>query len=137
MKGFRSSQLEVWSARAMRLLLALFLSMIAACGSGGYGGGGGGGGTGMSASAPQITSQPASMSVTAGMAATFSVTATSPSGYAVSYQWMRSGTSIAGATASTYTTPPTTSADNGAMFNVRVSNAYGNTMSNAATLTVM
>jgi hypothetical protein len=136
MKGFRSSQLEVWSARATRLLLALFLSMIAACGSGGYGGGGGGGSP-MSASAPQITSQPASASVTAGATATFSVTAASPSGYALSYQWMRGGTNIAGATAATYTTPPTTSADNGAMFNVRVSNSYGNTMSNTATLTVM
>jgi hypothetical protein len=137
MKSFRSSQLEVWSARALRLVVALFLSMIAACGGGGYGGGGGMGGSGMSASAPTITAQPASASVTAGMTATFSVKATSPSGYALSYQWMRGGTSISGATGSSYTTSPTTMSDNGAMFNVRVSNTYGTVTSHMATLTVM
>jgi hypothetical protein len=136
MKSFRSFQLDVWSARAVRLVLALFLSMIAACG-GGYGGGGGGGGTGMSASAPRITTQPASMTVTAPAPATFTVDATTPSGYALSYQWMMNGTNISGATAASYTTGPTATMNSGEMFSVRVTNAYGSVTSNNAMLTVM
>jgi hypothetical protein len=138
MKSFRSFQLNVWSGRALRVALAVCLSMIAACGGGGYGGGGGGmGGTGMSASAPHITSQPTSQSVPLGATATFSVTATSPAGYGLSYQWMRSGAMISGANAASYTTPATTAMDNGAMFSVTVTNSYGSTPSNQAMLTVM
>jgi len=58
--------------------------------------------------APSIGTQPASQSVTAGSAATFSVTAT---GSALTYQWQRnpggntSFANISGATAASYTTP--------------------------------
>jgi Ig-like domain-containing protein len=92
------------------------------------------GGGGDSAAAPVITAQPASQTVVKGQPAIFSITAsgTTP----LSYQWRRGGASIAGATASTYTTPATTSADNGATFAVVVSNAVGNTTSSPATLTV-
>jgi beta-glucanase (GH16 family) len=83
---------------------------------------------------PSITSQPVSSSVTAGQTATFSVTAsgTAP----LSYQWMKNGQSIAGATSATYTTSATTTSDNGSQFIVHVSNAAGNATSNAASLTV-
>ena len=86
------------------------------------------------ATLPVITSQPASVTVNAGSPATFSVTATSSS--AMSYQWRKNGSSISGATSASYTTPATTSADNGALFSVVVTNANGSTTSANATLTV-
>ncbi len=85
-------------------------------------------------SLPVITSQPASVTVNAGNPATFSVTATS--GSAMSYQWRKNGSAISGATSASYTTPPTTTADNGANFSVVVTNANGSTTSGNATLTV-
>src|SRR6266576_3853118 len=84
--------------------------------------------------APSITTQPASQTVTAGQTATFSVVATGTP--LLSYQWMKGGTTISGATSSSYTTPPTTSADNNSQFTVMVSNIAGSVTSNPATLTV-
>ncbi|HTC64554.1 MAG TPA: immunoglobulin domain-containing protein [Candidatus Saccharimonadales bacterium] len=83
---------------------------------------------------PTISSQPTSQSVTAGQSATFSVAATGTA--ALTYQWKKGGTAISGATAASYTTSATTSADNGAKFTVTVTNGFGNVTSNAATLTV-
>ena len=84
--------------------------------------------------APSIATQPVSQTVTAGQAATFSVTAngTSP----LSYQWKKNGTAISGATSATYTTPATVSTDSGAQFSVVVSNSAGSVSSSTATLTV-
>lgn len=84
--------------------------------------------------APSITTQPASQTVTTGQTATFTVAATGTS--PLSYQWRKNSVAIAGATSSSYTTPATTSSDNGAQFTVMVSNAVGNATSNAAALTV-
>jgi hypothetical protein len=84
--------------------------------------------------APSITAQPANQTVTAGQTATFNVAATGTA--PLSYQWRKSGAAISGATSSTYTTPATTSSDNGAQFTVLVSNSVGSATSNAATLTV-
>jgi Immunoglobulin domain/PQQ-like domain len=84
--------------------------------------------------APQISVQPANQSVTAGQTATFNVTATGTA--PVQYQWNRSGTAISGASSATYTTPATTSADNGASFAVLVSNSAGSMTSQPAVLTV-
>jgi hypothetical protein len=84
--------------------------------------------------APSITTQPVSQSVQAGQSATFSVVATGTA--PLSYQWRRNGTAIAGATSATYHTPATSSADNGAVFSVVVSNALGSITSGNATLTV-
>ncbi len=84
--------------------------------------------------APTITTQPVSESVTVGQTATFSVVATgSP---APTYQWYGNGTAISGATASSYTTPATTSANNGETFYVIVTNSAGSVTSNTVTLTV-
>src|SRR5467141_3667908 len=93
-------------------------------------------GTGSTASvvAPSITTQPASQTVTVGQTATFTVVATGTS--PLTYQWKKNGTSISGATSSSYTTPATTSSDNGAQFTVVVSNSAGSATSSAATLTV-
>src|SRR5260370_917593 len=84
--------------------------------------------------APTITTQPANQTVTAGQTATFAVVAggTAPLGY----QWQKNGANIAGATAASYTTPVTTTADSGSTFAVVVSNATGTVTSIAATLTV-
>jgi hypothetical protein len=91
-------------------------------------------GIGTTAGPPVITTQPASRTVVAGQTATFSVAAagTAP----LSYQWRRNGANIGGASASSYTTPPTTSSDHGAQFSVLVSNAAGSATSASATLTV-
>jgi hypothetical protein len=84
--------------------------------------------------APTITAQPVNQTVTAGQTVTFSVVAggTAP----LSYQWQKNGANIAGATASSYTTPATATADSGSTFVVVVSNTAGSVTSNAATLTV-
>ncbi|MGB9287056.1 MAG: hypothetical protein WCB59_23815, partial [Candidatus Sulfotelmatobacter sp.] len=84
--------------------------------------------------APTISVQPANQSVVAGQTATFSVTAagTAP----LSYQWQKGTTAITGATAASYATPATTTAENGTQYKVVVSNAAGNVTSDAATLTV-
>ena len=86
------------------------------------------------ATVPNITTQPASQTITAGQTATFSVVAagTAP----LSYQWKQNGTAISGATASSYTTPAETTSASGAQFTVVVSNSAGSVTSNAATLTV-
>ncbi len=84
--------------------------------------------------APQITVQPEDQGAIAGDPATFSVVATGTAPLA--YQWSRDGAEISGATAASYTTPPTTTADTGATFSVVVTNSQGSATSTAATLTV-
>ena len=109
-----------------------FVFALAACG------GGGGGSAGDTAAPtvekPAITAPPASQSVEAGKTATFTVTATG--GETLAYQWKKNGVDIPSATASTYTTPATSSTDNGAKYSVAVSNSAGTTTSSDATLTV-
>ncbi len=90
--------------------------------------------TSAGATAPAISVQPASQTVTAGQTATFSVTATGTG--PLSYQWQKGTTAISGATSVSYTTPATTTADNGSQFSVVVSNSAGSVTSNLATLTV-
>lgn len=88
----------------------------------------------MAPTAPQITTQPADTSASAGDSATFAVIASgSP---APSYQWRRNGSPIAGATGAVYTTPVLTAADNGATYSVVVTNSQGSATSREATLTV-
>ncbi|MDB5050558.1 MAG: hypothetical protein JWO30_3629 [Fibrobacteres bacterium] len=84
-------------------------------------------------SPPVITLPPANRTVVVGQTAAFSVTAT---GASLTYQWRKNGGSIAGATAATYTTPPTVAGDNNASFDVIVANPAGSVFSAAAVLTV-
>jgi hypothetical protein len=90
--------------------------------------------TPMGTGSPTITSQPSSLTVLAGQAATFTVVATGA--MPLSYQWQKNGSDINGATSASYTTPPTSGSDDGSQFRVVVSNSMGNVTSNSATLTV-
>ncbi len=84
---------------------------------------------------PSITQQPASVTVSAGQPASFSVAA---SGAApLKYQWQRNSVSISGATLSTYTVSNTQLSDSGSQFRCVVTNGYGTVTSGAATLTVL
>ncbi len=84
-------------------------------------------------SAPVITNQPQSLTVSEGNQASFSVTAngTAP----LNYQWRKNLVNIIGATNSTYTIPSVAPADEG-NYSVVVSNSAGTVTSNNATLTV-
>jgi hypothetical protein len=84
--------------------------------------------------APSIVTQPASLTVTAGQTASFSVSASGTSPF--TYQWNKNGTAISRATSSAYTTPATATSDSGALFTVTVSNSIGSVTSSAATLIV-
>jgi hypothetical protein len=90
-----------------------------------------GSGTG---TAPTISTQPASQTVTIGTTATFAVVAGGTGPF--TYQWKKNATAIAGATAASYNTPSTSAPDNGAVFNVVISNATGPVTSMNAVLTV-
>lgn len=82
-----------------------------------------------------ITTSPQSASATVGQTATFSVAATGTG--TLTYQWLRDGADIAGATAASYTTAALTLADNGAKFSVRVTDANASPATSAeAVLTV-
>ena len=87
-----------------------------------------------STGAPSITTQPQNQTVTAPASATFSVVAsgTAP----LEYQWTKNGSVIAGATSATYTTPATSTADDGAKYVAVVTNSAGKATSTAAVLTV-
>src|ERR1700687_2379133 len=83
---------------------------------------------------PSFTTQPMSQTISAGQTATFSVAASGEP--PLSYQWLKNGTSISGATLGTYTAPAATTSDSGSQFAVAVSNLAGSVTSNTATLTV-
>jgi hypothetical protein len=87
-----------------------------------------------SATAPSITTQPASQTVTVGQSASFSAAATGTA--PLNYQWQKNGVNITGATAASYATPATTSSDTGSTFRVVVTNTTGTATSASATLTV-
>ncbi|MBK9991286.1 MAG: immunoglobulin domain-containing protein [Verrucomicrobia bacterium] len=84
-----------------------------------------------SVTAPTITNQPKSVTVTAGQSASFSVTATG----ALTYQWLKNSTAISGATSATYSIPATTTSNAG-NYSVVVTNSGVSTTSSVATLTV-
>ncbi len=83
--------------------------------------------------APAITTQPASLSVATGAAATFTVVAsgTAP----LTYQWYRAGVAVSGATAATYTIG-SVAATHAGSYTVVVTNSAGSATGSAATLTV-
>lgn len=81
---------------------------------------------------PIIVTHPANASVVEPGGTSFSVSATG----AVSFQWKKNTADIPGATAATYTLSSTSAADTGALFTCAVTNQFGTTTSNPATLTV-
>jgi len=91
-------------------------------------------GVGINQNPPMITTQPSSLVVSLNHMATFTVVASGAQPF--SYQWEKNQTTINGATSASYTTPPVTAADSGAQFVVIVTNQFGSTTSNPATLTV-
>jgi hypothetical protein len=85
--------------------------------------------------APNFAVQPVNTYVQQGNTASFFVIATGTA--PLSYQWNKNGTPISDGTDASYTTPPTTSADNSAQFTVTVTNSAGSvTSGQAGTLTV-
>ena len=85
--------------------------------------------------APAITAQPANATVALGAPAVFTVGisgGTAP----VSYQWMRNGVAIAGATSASFSMAATVAGDNGASFVVDVANPAGTVSSTAALLSI-
>jgi len=83
---------------------------------------------------PLITTQPANQTVPAGNSATFSVSASGTAPF--HYYWRRNGSSITGANAASYTTNNVQMSDSGTQFSCLVSNMFGSTNTQLATLTV-
>lgn len=88
---------------------------------------------GVSNVAPSITTQPSSVTVTAGSSASFTVAAIGTP--TPSYQWQKGGADIAGATSATYTIASVVLGDAG-NYTAVATNSAGSATSNAATLTV-
>lgn len=106
---------------ALKSIAVLLLLTLASCSS--------------SSHVPAIETQPTDQTVVIGQTATFSVVA---SGSApLGYQWQRGGVKISGATSASYTTPAASASDNGAQFQVMVSNASGMVTSGTASLHVL
>lgn len=112
------------------LAICSVVAAVAGCSSSSYSGSGGG----SAPIVPSIMTQPASTAVSLGQTATFAVSATGTS--PLSYQWRKNMATVSGATSASYTTPATVGGDNGALFDVVVSNSAGSITSTAATLTV-
>jgi alpha-tubulin suppressor-like RCC1 family protein/plastocyanin len=81
-----------------------------------------------------ISTQPASVSTNPGSTVTFTVAATAP--FALSYQWMKNGAPVAGASATTLTLTNVQLTDNGT-YAVRIDSAEGWVLSDPAVLTVL
>ncbi|CAN6484205.1 unnamed protein product [Victoria cruziana] len=132
------SRLSSPASRTSRSLLASALALAAllsACGGGGSSSSDSSSSSGSTStvSAPTISTQPASQTVSSGGTASFSVTA-SGSG-TLSYQWYKDSTAISGATSSSYSISSVSSSDAGSYY-VVVSNSAGSVTSSTATLTV-
>jgi hypothetical protein len=84
-------------------------------------------------SPPAITSQPASLTLTVGALASFSVIATGTE--PLRYQWRKNGVNIVGGTGATYSVAAALTADAGS-YSLVVSNAAGSVTSSSASLTV-
>ncbi len=83
----------------------------------------------------RIDGQPSDLTVTEPAGARFSVSAVGDA--PLYYQWRRDGTPIEGATLGSYLLTPTATGDDGAVFDVVVSNAYGAVTSDVAVLTIL
>lgn len=116
----------------IRILMSLLISLALLAGCGGGSSAASDADT-SSDSAPTITTQPSSVSVIEGSAASFTVVATGSG--TLNYQWRKAGTAIDGATSATYTISSTSTSDAGS-YDVVITNDAGSTTSDAATLSV-
>ncbi|MFL9869330.1 discoidin domain-containing protein [Paraburkholderia fungorum] len=83
---------------------------------------------------PTIVTPPAPQSITSGQGAEFTVAAAgSP---VLTYQWLKNGAAIPGATQAVYDTPIMQTSDSGTVYSVVVTNSAGTVTSGSATLTV-
>ena len=85
--------------------------------------------------APTIATQPIDATVLVGGTAKFEVVAAGPK--PITYQWYKNDQLIADATSSQFTLANLTVADSGSKITVKVTNSFGTTTSNPATLTVL
>jgi hypothetical protein len=119
---------------SMLIVRVLAAFVLASCGGGSGNGSSSSSGGPVVIAAPAITTQPTARSVLSGRAVTFEVTATG--GGTLSYQWLRNGADITGATLPAYTIGAASLTDDNASFSVKVSNGGGTVTSTAASLTV-
>ncbi len=84
---------------------------------------------------PHVTLQPLDQKVADGEAVTFEASAAGSA--PLTYQWLRDGVDIPGATAPTYTLPAAAPEDNGATFQCVVTNGLGADTTRPATLSVL
>lgn len=82
----------------------------------------------------KVATAPASLSVPAIQPVSFSVTASGTAPF--TYQWLRNGVEVLGATGATVSIAKATYPEDQARYSVRVANAYGSATSTEATLTV-
>ncbi len=114
-------------------IISVVAAIAAISGCGGDSSSSSSSGSSSTVSAPTITVQPVSQSVSSGTAVTFSVTATGDG--TLSYQWYKDSTAISGATAASYAISSATSSSAGTYY-VVVTNSGGSTTSSSATLTI-
>ena len=114
-------------------IISVVAAIAAVSGCGGDSSSSSSSGSSSTVSAPTITVQPVSQSVSSGTAVTFSVTATGDG--TLSYQWYKDSTAISGATAASYAISSATSSSAGTYY-VVVTNSGGSTTSSSATLTI-
>ena len=84
---------------------------------------------------PIITVQPTNVTVVEGSTTSFFIRLARASG--ATFQWLRNGTNLPGANASTYSLGPVTITDSNSTFRCFVTNPLGSTNSSIATLTVV
>jgi kumamolisin len=80
---------------------------------------------------PAVATQPLAQVVTIGQPASFSITTSGTA--TLSYQWLKNGVAISGATAASFSIPSVASTNAG-NYSVTVTNAFGSVTSNAVTL---
>lgn len=85
--------------------------------------------------APTINTQPLSQPVPPGAATTFSVSATASAG-SLTYQWLKNGSSITGATSSSYTTPILLLSGNQDVYSCQVTDSNGTATTAGAAITI-
>src|SRR5271154_528019 len=84
---------------------------------------------------PTITGQPSRQTIAVGQPAFFTLAAAGSD--PLSYQWLKDGVAIPGATQASYVTPSTSSSDSDSIYTVTVKNEFGTLTSSPASLTVV